>query len=358
MATMDRLAGTTVRHPVAELDTEIQTVVTALGQARRRGLDFLLGHANDDGSVGPADESVFYYRIPWILALGGETAAGTRLIDWIRRHALRSDGRLVGPHPAGLDRYATAHGYPETCLAYGAHLLRQYDVAERVMAYAERYQDPVTGGASMTESLPGPETHQMLFLTCQLGMTALLMGRREQALAAGRFVERMWREQPELPDRLYTVATRAGLVTSPPLGADPCHYVNETAEERQYHYNGGIAAALLAQLWLATGDDRWLELARGYQRFSMGTTEAQFETAQVCKSGWGAALLASITSDPELVAWAVRMARWFVDRQQPDGHWDNTPYLDPEPGVASRLEITAEFTGHVDVLLASLSALT
>ena len=113
-----------------------------------------------------------------------------------------------------------------------------------------------------------------------------------------------------------------------PAGADPRHYINESQEMKQMHYNGGIAAAFLAQLYLATGDQQWLDLARAYQAFSMNSTERQFDTKQVCKSGWGAAC-SGWRPPTEYRAWLVRMGDWFTREQTPDGHWDNTPALDP-----------------------------
>ena len=42
--------------------------------AQRKGVGWLLSHANPDGSIGPVEESLFYSRVPWALAVAGETA--------------------------------------------------------------------------------------------------------------------------------------------------------------------------------------------------------------------------------------------------------------------------------------------
>jgi hypothetical protein len=188
-------------------------------------------------------------------------------------------------------------------------------------------------------------------------MSALVTGHRAAAEAAGRWLGRLWDAQPALSDRLYTIATRAGgLATEVPDGADRRHYINESQEVRQMHYNGGIAAAFLARLHLATGDRQWLELARNYQAFSMNSTERQFEVMQVCKSGWGGALLYLITGEPLYRDWTIKMGDWFVANQHADGHWENSRYIVPDAPLQSNLATTAEFINHLDCIAGALAA--
>lgn len=323
--------------------------------ARRRGADFLLAHANADGSIGPVEKGTYYYRMPWALALAGETAAASRLLGWIEQRMLTPEGEVAGAasHDRGMSRGANT--YAETCLAYGAHLLGRFDVARRAMDFALRYQDPETGGAWWDRSRTGPDDPQIVFTTAQLGMSAVLTGHLEAARLVGRFFERLWAAQPELPDRLYTIWARSGgLATRVPEGAERRHYVNEAQDERQFHYNGGIAAAFLTRLYLATGDARWLELARGYQRFSMESTERQFNVKQVCKSAWGGGLLAIATGEARYLAWAARLGDWFVAGQHGDGRWQNTDYVDPTHPLENNLAITAEFVVHLDTVIAAV----
>jgi hypothetical protein len=332
-----------------------QNRLAAYAAARRRAVDFLVAHMNADGSVGPFEEFVFYYRVPWALALAGETSAAMRSLEWIARHMLDSEGALRGSASPDAGRGRTTNTYPETIFAFGAHLLRRFDLAQRAMRWAFRSQDPETGGVFLDGERTGPDDPQLLFLTAQLGMSALLTGHMAAAEAAGRWMEWMWRAQPELPARLFTVRSRTGgLVTQIPPEADRRLYVNNSQAEHEYHYNGGIAAAFLAQLYLRTSDTGWLDLAQRYQRFSMDSTPDQFQTRQVCKSAWGAGLLAIITGAPEYRDWTARLGDWFVEVQEDDGSYVNSQYLNPNPTLGERIEITAEFTVHLDTVLAAL----
>lgn len=336
----------------AALESKLQSYL----DARRKGVGFLLDHANPDGSIGPVDRGIFYARMPWVLAVSGETVAATRLIDWIRRHMLTAEGELAGDASPNEGANQTSNTYGETCLAYGAHLLRQFDVSRKAMEFALRFQDPETGGIFMDRGRTGADDPQILYLTCQFGMSALVTGHRSAAEAAGHWVKRLWEAQPELPDRLYAVYTRSGgLATDVPADADRRHYVNESQEVQQMHYNGGIAAAFLSRLYLATGARQWLDLAREYQAFSINSTERQFETKQVCKSGWGAALLYSITKEPQYRDWTIKLGDWFVANQFSDGSWKNSDYIDPDGPLHRRLTITAEFINHMDCIAGALA---
>jgi hypothetical protein len=335
----------------------IERKIESFVEARRKGAAFLLRHQNGDGSLGPVDQGIFYYRVPWALAVCGESGAAMRVLEWIRRHMLTPEGEVSGAASPNAGASRQANTYAETCLAFGAQLLRQYDVAQQAMRFAQRFQDPVTGGVYLDRERTGSDDPQILYLICQLGMSALMTGHRESAEAAGHWLQRLWAAQPELPERLYTIWTRAGgLATEVPAGADRRHYVNESQDVRQYHYNGGMAAAFLVQLYHATGDESWLDLARRYQAFSMGSTERQFEVMQVCKSAWGSSLLYVATSEPLYRDWTLRLGDWFVTNQYDDGHWGNTPYLVPQPALPSNLAITAEFIVHLDTIVGALSS--
>ena len=341
----------------AEILASIPAALASYEACRERAVAFILAQVGDDGAITcAAGPRVTFYRVPWALAVSGETAAGSRVLGWVEAAAMDADGHFHGGLALTSDANATTAGYAETCLAYGATLLRRFDLARRAMAYAERFVDPATGGTFMDPDRTGADDPQLLFLTCQYGNSAIMTGNLPGALRAADWLERLWAAQPDLPNRLFTIWTRAGgLATTVPPDGDPRQYIDVAQEERQYHYNGGIAASFLGHLHLATGDPRWLELGKNYQRYSMESTEEQFKTRQVCKSAWGAGLLSLATSDPIYLPWLLKMGDWFVGLQLADGSWTNTPYLDPDPPVERRLEVAAEFVIHLDTVIGSLS---
>jgi hypothetical protein len=340
-----------------EIAVDLQTNIGRFAETRRRGVEFLLRNVAHDGEIADSGRArVSYYRVPWALQVCGESGTAALVNDWIDRTRIGNDGRFNAAVPWDAAANREVNSYAETCFAYGAVLTRRLDLSRRMMDFAATFQDPVTGGVFMNREETGPDGRQLLFITCQFGMTAALMGRRVEAVKVGEWLERLWNAQPELPSRLYTIWTRAGgLATSVPAGEHPRHYVNESQDVRQLHYNGGIAAACLAHLYMLTGEERWIALARGYQAFSMESTDRQFEVRQVCKSAWGSGLITLATGDAGYAGWLLKMGDWFTSIQEPDGHWTNSAYLEVNPPLAHQIEITAEFVVHLDTLISALS---
>ncbi|HTF10982.1 MAG TPA: hypothetical protein VK659_22680, partial [Asanoa sp.] len=128
---------------------------------------------------------------------------------------------------------------------------------------------------------------------------------------------------------------------------------------RQAFYNPGIAAAFLARYCAARSEPSARLLADSYLSLTEGGGPQQFdstESVQVCKFGWGAAALLDLSSQPRLLEHVLRMARWFLDCQHPDGHWQNSPFLLPGGAtLASNIEVTAEFIQHLVTIASALA---
>jgi hypothetical protein len=283
---------------------DIETQLATYRQACRKGTDWLLGFMNPDGSIGPVQERLFYYRVPWTFALMGEITAASRLLDWISRHMLTPAGAFEGLSPQGI--FAQRCGsYPLACLLYGATMLQRFDIVYRGTRHLLTWQDPATGGLRNNCKDMTPTSEQELFPACQAGMTFILTGQIPAATKAGTWVRRLWAIQPDVEHMLYSVCTPAkGLVTH--FAADQqAVYVTRKDQPWQHHYNGGIAAAFLTGLHMATGAQQWLDLARRYQEFSMTTDECQFQSMQTCKSGWGSGLLYMVTREQKYRDWTL-----------------------------------------------------
>jgi hypothetical protein len=336
------------------VEYKIEEKLGTYRRACRKGTDWLLSFANPDGSIGPVQKRLFYYRVPWTLALMGEITAASRKLDWIKQHMFSAEGAFEGVSPQ--DVFDALYGsYPLACLIVGAALLRRFDITYPGLKRLLTWQNPESGGFYNDYCDRSDTGEQALFPTCQAGMTLILGGDVGAARKAGQWMKRLWELQPDPEHKLYEFYTQTqGLVT----GYEPDQaalYVTEKDDPWQHHYNGGIAAAFLTKLYMATGEDEWLDLARAYQEFSMTTDECQFQSMQTCKSGWGAGLLYLVTREGSYRDWTVRMGDWFVEHQYDDGHWENTKYWTPNPTDDINIEITAEFVLHVANIISYLS---
>ena len=100
-----------------------------------------------------------------------------------------------------------------------------------------------------------------------------------------------------------------------------------------------------------------LTLARDYLQLSAGASDVHFDhtdSKQVCKFAWGASAYLDATGDPIARGWVERMATWFLDSQEPDGRWHNSPFLSPTHTLAGDLNVTIEFALHLTTILAAL----
>ena len=326
-------------------DIEIGAKLQIFRQACQKGVRWILNQFNQDGSLGDVGERVYYYRVPWALALMGETEVAHRLLDWIDKNMVTSEGEFKGISTQGKpdQRY---NSYPLACLIYGAILLGRLDLVRRCTPSLLSWQDPESGGffGNRGEGLSGD---QELFPTAQAGMTLSLVGRVQEAVKAGEWLQKLWELQPDPEHHLYAVWRRSGGLVRNYDPVEELFYITKKNEPWQHHFNGGIAAACLVHLYEATGTPGWMQLARKYEHFSMSTAEIQFQSKQVCKSGWGSGLLYVTTRDQMYRDWTIRMGDWFVQHQLDDGHWENTRFWNPKPTLGDNILVTAEFVMHL-----------
>jgi len=327
-------------------ESQLAEKLTKYGQAARRGADWLLDHQSEDGSIGPVREYIEYYRVPEAFALVGERVAAVRVLDWIRRNMLTPQGALEGVSPLGWSEHAYG-SYPIGCLINGASLLGEVDVVACGLQDLLQWQDG-SGGFYRSRKDRSAEAELELCPTAQAGMTLLQVGQIEPARAAGRWLKQLWDAQPDIEQQLFTVMRCNGELVGGPFDneADAVYYATRKDDPWQHHFNPGIAAACLAQLYRVTGESEWLDAARNFQEFSMTTDPCQFRSMQVCKSGWGSGMLYVATQETQYRDWTVRLGDWFVENQQEAGYWKGTAHWTPEPTLANLIEATAEFVGH------------
>lgn len=320
-----------------------------------RGCRYLLGRIGADGHPGAGH--CHYYRVPWALALAGHRHKAAAVLSWVERYALDASGDLAVDARKGFEiRWAS---YPLANLASGAWHLERYDTAIRIANRLSAYQHPEHGGALAAHPDHRTDERQDLFPTAQLGMTGLTTGRLDLAHGAFRWLLNLYHAQPELPSRLHTATDGDRLIDPGDDEALAWQVVTDFTKPRQAFYNPGIAAAFLGRYHMATGEAEPLRLARDYLELTVKGTDAQFDhsdSVQVCKFAWGASIVAEATGNPTHVDHAARMGRWFIEAQNEDGSWDNSPFLMARGGDTDsiRVEITAEFVQHQLTVLAAL----
>ena len=334
-----------------------ESSLETLFRSRQRGVEWILNRLGDDGTPVGADETNNYYRVPWGLLAAGERGSAAALLSWIEEHALDSHGDLRQGAPRHAPKYPWV-SYSLAIIALAAWCLDRYDTGNAIMdLLEEQYQDPATGGALTFRPEVRDSRRQDLFPTAQLGLSALVSGRQAVADRVYGWVSRFYEAQPELPERLYTACEKDGLVTDVTAN-DRFDLVVDFQAPRQAFFNPGIATAFLARYGAATRTTTPFELGRSFLALSERGTAAQFdfsESKQICKYGWGAAVMLECAPGGEdFIAAVHQMADWFIACQDADGGWTDSPFRTPYPTDANRLDITAEFVLHLSTIITAL----
>lgn len=332
---------------MSQFDAGDRMVLDEVDVACRRATAWILDQQRPSGVIGDPMQGFKYHRGPWALALMGETEAALRLCGWVRENLLQ-EGRLDGSARLSMDGWA----YRDSSLIIGAHMLAQYDLSLGVVHDLLRWQDPVSGGFANDALEDGSGSDEMdVPYAAGPGLALIATGRLDRARRVADFLGSMWDAQEALPDRFYCFWSRSRQqpVTEADQGFERRFLVDRTADQMQRWTIGGIAAGFLGGLYLADPKPAYLDLARRYQEFSIGATDAQFKYPSVCKNSWGAALLFQITGEEPYLHWLRRMAEWYLEGQEPDGYWH--PWV--ENTTEDVIEITLEFIMHMQILRGS-----
>jgi len=307
-------------------------------EGRDNGAAWLMKKLHADGSFGDGPPDVReYYKVPAALLVSGESEAAGRLLGWVRKHAMTPDGDF-GPRPGGEDEHW--YSYTNSWVVIGAHRLNQFDLSGRGMDFIMRTWDPISGGFY---SSPGPggsaDTLMDLWVVAGAARAALITNRIEAARGAGRWMQAMMAQQPNYPEQMYTVANRTkGVITDPPPG-EAIRYVLErgAVEGDQYFFHPGIAGGFLANLYQATGEREWLDLARRYMLLAEGATDHLFRSLRGGKVGWAASVLYTLTGEETYRKMAIKVGDNLLEQQTAAGYW----YVrdGAEPGVDATAEL-------------------
>lgn len=331
--------------------TVASSLINELLHARDRGVDYLLRHQRDDGAVGePEKEGAGpYYKALWAFAAAGRSEQGSRLATWLARHVLTEEGDFAGElRGRGLD---SAYSYANAWLTIGAHKLGRFDISRRAMEFLLLLQHAEDGGFRIKrddETAP-----QDVLCSAQGGNACLFTGHLAEAKNVGRFLRTVWEAQPHPERELFFVYKPGqGLRTEFEDARQQMHSIR-VDRPRQRYFNAGIAAAFLARLTMATGDRAWVDLGRQYLGITFNVLDEMYETAQVGKVGWGAALVFGVTGEDRMLALAERVGEALLAQQTDTGGWDNTGGYTTE---AVRIEVTCEFIVLLDEMIAGIAA--
>lgn len=324
------------------LEQELDRMETAAMKAAR----WAVRHLKPDGappSLTPVIESV--YKGAWSLTITGQTASAQRLVGWLKQH-LTSDGDI--PAPRDEEAFFTGHYlYANGYAAIGTRVLGRFDMAAPLMDFIESRQHIETGG--FYSHGPGVDTGVVRLDTVSTSIAAwaaLFAGRHETAERAGGFLQAVFERQAS-PDRVFLpTMSPSGNLLSDGLSGDT-HAVIDVRDPEQDWYFIGLPAVVLADLYVATSNQHWLELACAYLDYLDNTCDpGAFTDFSSGKSGLAAAHLYRLTGRERYREIALQVAKFVLSKQAPWGFFceDIDAYGAPPTEIVwSDLDMTLEY---------------
>jgi hypothetical protein len=299
-------------------------------RAATRTLDWAAGLlTEDDGFRGAEGEVDAYYFAPLAFSLGGRVREGGMVARYIEREFFR-DGDVNDPADEGLRPAAT---FRNAWLCVGTHRLGEYGLSYPAADFLEGCQHPALGGVAVWRT-DGPGEQIMDMGTTAAAVVAFLAaGRLEPARRAGDFLAgTLIKEQPE-PDRRILLRTDgAGRWLTDFEEAEAGRHEIRVGEPGQVYWFLGNAMAALGQLYLASGEERYLKAGRTVFGCAEACAPGSFEDLTAAKVGWGASVLYAATRERDFAEAAARVGDMLVRTQLPEGVWLRRPAVSEAAG--------------------------
>lgn len=311
----------------------------ACRKAAIEAVKWLVKQQTADGSLQPVNEGMAgFHKVPYAMALSGQSVRATRLCTWIVNNSLNEEGDLGADfgRQGPLKHY---YHYGNAWVIAGAQRLGQFGLSLPAWSFLASLQHPVTGGF-LTE---GPEAslddEQDMLSTAAAALAALYMGQEQAAVAAGRFLVNLWDTQPAPASRMYLAVRRGMEHVRVYEGLDE-QYVLALGHPNQWYFVPGLAAGVLVRLWEVTGADDFLRTAQDLVGFCEMGAQDRYSIPQSGFFGWAAAILFAVTGNVNYQRIANAVLSHLIKRQAADGSWLE-PSL-PSSLSSGRLDATAE----------------
>ncbi len=294
------------------------------------GAHYLLSNLAPNGPIAGVEKLSFCHKVSWGLYEAGRIDAIWQILDWIDANAKQAPGEYYFPHEQAYEK-DMQRVYRAMTFGKVAEYLRHPAFAnDEVRAGIMKYQH-ASGGVANCIDDGFPDALEPLNTTF-FGQWALAAGLIDGAKRAGDWVaELVELNAPYLaqdtPTFYYKRERDTGkLVTDAPAN----HRMNtliDTQTVKQPSWVTGTCMALLADLYEATGEQRYLDACMPLAEFETKCDYALLFWPSKCKVGWGAAELYRVTADPAHRQIAANVARvTFMDAQRSDGGWDHMFY--------------------------------
>ena len=362
----------------------LELMIDRIHRSMEMGAYFLTSNLAPKGPILAVRNVSFCHKVTWGLYEAGRIPEVVRILDWLDANAKQAPGEYYFPEEQWYEK-DMQRVYRATAFGKVAEYVKHPAFAnDEVRARIKQYQH-ASGGVANCIDDGFPEEFEPLNTTF-FGQWALAAGLMDEAKKAGDWVAELVEQNEaylaqEVPTFYYKRKRDTGeLVTEVPPG-ERMNTLIDTKTVKQPSWVTGTCMALLADLYEAAQDEKYLKAALSLAEFEKKCDHRLLFWPSKCKVGWGAAELYRITADPEHRKIAANVARvTFIGSQREDGSWSHMfyplrdtgawsdiVYRGPNAAVPERIEedgshcwlssheITGEFLGELGRTRAAFS---
>jgi hypothetical protein len=296
-------------------------------QAIRKASTWLVNTQEENGSYGAGAGLGDVETVAICLSLAGYPDRASRLLRYIKKAFFKLDGSFLQPTD---ENTMPEWVYAPSWVVYSAHLNDFFEISQPGMAAVLRFQDPKTGGIfGHPQSQRSGTGVIVLSVTAVAGTAALQTGHLAAAQRIGDYFLHLIAIQPDPEKRFYPFYdTRYGLITEGTAELGPTYFGTlERDKPKQHYWILGFLMAFLSDLYLATGQKRYLDGAWAMFEFGEGGNSDLYSNTLNHKYLWGCARLFHATGDTRVLEAALRIADFLVAIQEPEGTWWHSGFI-------------------------------
>ena len=268
------------------------------------------------------DDLVCYYKLPYFLAINGETILANQVLDYITKTFFK-EGNLITftTKKTGNPLMAKFWGYVIGWIAIASQKLGRFDISYPAFNYLSEFQSQDHGGFATSEPWGQNDSAMDIITSAQLGRFALFFGQQKSAMKAGEFLGWMINNQPKSIEKMYLfLNNNAKYVTDFPQDLTFIYELKKN-EPNQAYFMIGLPCAFLVELYQATHNINFLHFAKQYAKYALNCHESIKSFHFSHKVAWAMSLLYKQTKEDKYLNLGKAITEYLISIQDNDGIW-------------------------------------
>ena len=290
-----------------------------------RAVEFQLRYQQPDGAYtweGFVKDA--YHKQPYSWGVAGFLGNVHRLLNWVKANTLQPDGQL---------RDYSGDVYKLSWFFQGAHRVGRFDISHPVMRFLLSCQATCGGFPHFAR-----DERLRVLPSAWVGVSALYFGRADVAKRVAEWCVSVLDQQRDEKRFCYCTTRDGKLLTA---DVDPKALFVDFTRPGQCYWEIGLPWMLMGRLYQATGEGKYLDLAKRFFETHLRCYEDAFSFTGSGKSSLAAAIHYLNTRDERARDAVCTFCDYLVRTQNAEGSWKVGAA--PNPPLLIYIDAAAEF---------------